>query len=56
MKENLFIERIEKKPRNKITNQDTMTLLMYDIRNLLEQLVKDKNKEPASGWFRKIFK
>jgi hypothetical protein len=66
MKAETFLERIEKKPVKKLSNNDAMVLLLYDLKVILEQQVtlleKLTSEVESSGdsrdslkWWQKIF-
>lgn len=67
MKAETYLERIEKKPIKKICNADVQTLLLYDIKLLLEQnnqlLAQSIGETDSSGqpdapektWWQRIF-
>ena len=57
MKIDTFVERIRKKPVNKINSYDTAILLLLDIRDLLQQLADEKKIEKSNDtWQKRIFK
>lgn len=59
MRADTFLERIQKKPTKKLNNSDVQTVLLQDIKSLLEQQVKllDKNaKSIENSWWKKVFR
>lgn len=54
MKAESFLEKIQKKPEKRISNADVQTLLLQDIKSLLEKISGDKKL--SNSWFKRIFK